>query len=166
MKGGIKGVRELNGQTNISVTSIIVGTSGQNRRVRSWIRGSSGRSKWLVHLRKTLRDWTTDLCFTCQGSLVTSDSEGIQKLHLWIRLIYSKTETLQYSSQEVVTDWDGGQNKIDSYSYGKNYVTSNYQGLLHIREAWQTRMNRDSSNELKQKWFALLMKHPDKTYVA
>jgi hypothetical protein len=35
MKGGIKGVRELNGQTNISVTFINVGTSEQNRRITS-----------------------------------------------------------------------------------------------------------------------------------
>ena len=44
MKGGIKGVRELNGQTNISVTCINVGTSEQNGRITSiWIRRSSGR---------------------------------------------------------------------------------------------------------------------------
>lgn len=62
-------------------------------------------------LKETLRDWTTGFCFTCQGSLVTSDSEWVQVLHPRFGLTDSEAKTFQDSVQWV-HDWDGERIKI------------------------------------------------------
>ena len=87
-----------------------------------------------------------------------TNSEGILRLHPGIRPINSEAETLQDIVQEVITRlrwWK--ETRLDSCSYEKINVISNYQGVQHGTEFWQTRMNRDSLNKMKQK-------HQGRTY--
>ena len=56
-----------------------------------------------------MRDWTSGQCFTCQGSLVVSDSQGIHKLYPRIKLIYSEAEILTDSVQGVIIRLRMGQ---------------------------------------------------------
>ena len=62
-----------------------------------------------------MRDWTSGQCFTCQGSLVESDSQGVHKLYPRIKPIHSEAEILTYSVQGVITRLRMGhkQNLID-----------------------------------------------------
>ena len=50
-----------------------------------------------------MRDWTSGLCFTCQESLVESDSQGVHKLYPRIKPIYFEAEAFTDSVQEVIT---------------------------------------------------------------
>ena len=56
-----------------------------------------------------MRDWKSGQCFTCQGSLVASDSQGVHKLYPRIKPIHSETEILTDSVQGVITRLRMGQ---------------------------------------------------------